>query len=662
MISSNPTFGWHGKILKIDLASGETETLNTLDYADRFIGGRGILSKLYWDSLQTQVDAFHPDSPLIFMTGPLTGTPAIGGSRLNIGGRSPFQHPDQYGVANIGGSFGPRLKATGIDGLVITGQAPGPCYLHIADGQIEIKDATGLWGLSIKETFKRLKATHGKKSRSLGIGPAGENRVRFATIMDEVDSSAASGFAAVMGSKNLKAITATGSVKTPVARPDELNKINKEIRRLTEGKMLVPPNIPGIEQVKFAHCPGCQVGCGRGLYRHEASGREGYLKNCQSAYMYHTWDQRFHEGESSDDLFLATAACNDLGLCTQELCNLFRWLNDCQQNGVLGDDSGLAISQIGSMGFFNKLTEQIVSRKGIGDLLAEGTVRAAQSLGEDAEKLAYNHVSKSGFHNNTYNPRFFNLSTVFYATESTSNINQLHDFSYPLMKWNMWLATDGHMSKIDTDVIRKMAKRFWQDEKAADFSTYEGTAAAAKRIQDRGFAKENLIVCDFLFPITIAEGADDFVGDPTLESRLLSAVTGIDFTEDSYLQTGDRSFNLQRAIHAVEGCRTGRGDDTLSDVHFEQPHEWEEGFFGIFNPEFLVPGPDGEIISRKGAVVDRGEFVKLMDEYYDLRGWDVQSGLQKEKTLNDLGLEDTVPALKRANCLADADKPQVGHP
>jgi aldehyde:ferredoxin oxidoreductase len=139
---------------------------------------------------------------------------------------------------------------------------------------------------------------------------------------------------------------------------------------------------------------------------------------------------------------------------------------------------------------------------------------------------------------------------------------------------------------------------------------------------------------------------DDIVGDPTLESRLLSSVTGIDFSEEAYNETGERSFNLQRAIHAVEGYRIGRKDDVLSETEFESPLDVEDGYFSIFNPDSLLPGSDGEIVSRREEVIEHEKFETMMDEYYELRRWDTKSGLQKEETLRSLDLSDIISELK----------------
>jgi len=215
----------------------------------------------------------------------------------------------------------------------------------------------------------------------------------------------------------------------------------------------------------------------------------------------------------------------------------------------------------------------------------------------------------------------------------------------------MWYATDGAMSPFSTEVMQKIAKRFWKSEKAVDFSSYEGKSEVAFIIQNREYAKENLVVCDFLFPLIAADGTEDHIGDPTLESRILSAVTGMDIDEESYYLTGERVFNLQRAIQGREG-RVGRNDDTLDEFNFTEGIEVEEGFFGLFNPEFMLPGTEDKLTSRKGMVVERDKFEKMMDEYYNLRGWDVETGLQKKQKLGTLSLSEIIPELEEGNLLS----------
>jgi aldehyde:ferredoxin oxidoreductase len=646
------TYGWKGIMLRVNLTSGEIQTLPTIELAERFIGGRGFVSKIYWDEVDTKTDALHPDNPLMVITGPLAGTPAVSGNRWFIAGKSPLLYPDQFGLGNVGGSMATKIKAAGFDGIIITGKAPRPIYVHINDGKLKIKDATGLWGCEIPDTLKRLRSEHGENAQAVCIGPAGENMVRLAIAMSDNGACGGSGFGAVMGSKNLKAIVVEGSGKVAIAKPDKLKETNSQIRSLIEGRILMDPNIEGIELIKRSPCPGCPSGCPRGIYKH-VSGKEEIRKNCGSAYMYYLWDRMQHGGESTPNAFLATSLIDRFGLCAQEMNNLLHWLHECGKKGILTDDkAGITISQLGTLEFIEKLVDMIVHRKGFGDVLAEGTGRAARTVGKGAEEVYDLRATRSGFNALAYNPRFFITNAVFYATESTSTMNQLHEVCFPMMKWTMWFATDGSMSSFSTEVMQNIARKFWKSEKAVDFSTYKGKAEVAFIVQNREYAKENLVVCDFMYPISTADGAEDHVGDPTLESRLLSAVTGINFNEEAYYRTGERIFNLQRAIQGREG-RVGRKDDRLNEFNFTEPFEEEPGFFAVFNPEYMLPGPGGELISRKGKVVERDKFEKVMDEYYTLRGWDIKTGLQRREQLEALELSDIIPDLKRKGLLIE---------
>lgn len=644
--------GWTGTLLRINLSNNEVQTQSIEPYIERFIGGRGLAAKLYWDEVSQATEALHPDSPLMFLTGPLAGSGAIACSRWFVAGKSPLQYPDQFGLANVGGSFGIKLKQAGFDGIIVTGKAAGPVYLHMHDGKVEIKDAKALWGLATDATLERLAAAHGQSAGAACIGPAGERLVRLAGVMSDIGSCGGSGFGAVMGSKNLKAIVADGSRKIAIARPDDLKAVNSRIRSLMEGKNLMDPNVEGIDLVRRASCPGCPAGCPRGLYKH-VSGRQEYRKNCQSVYMYYLWDMKQHGGESTSDPFIATSLCDRLGLCTQEAGNLLYLLDLCAKNGVIDDAAaGIALAQIGTIAFFEQLVDMILAGRGIGAALAQGTIRAAHAIGGDAVKLVERRMTPSGFNADAYNPRYFIPHAVYYATEATSTMNQLHELAFPIMKWTMWYATDGAMSPFGTDVLREIAKRFWRDERAVDFSTYDGKAAVAAIIQNRQYAKETLVACDFLFPLTTADGAPDHAGEPDLESRLLSAVTGMDIGENAYYGIGERVFNLQRAIQAVEG-RVGRKHDRPNEFYFTEPMTEEPGFLGIFNPEFMLPGPGGELVTRLGAVLDREKFSVMMDEYYAIRGWAVASGLQTAAVLEKVGLGEAVPRLRQAGGLAE---------
>ncbi|MFC1944299.1 aldehyde ferredoxin oxidoreductase C-terminal domain-containing protein [Chloroflexota bacterium] len=210
-----------------------------------------------------------------------------------------------------------------------------------------------------------------------------------------------------------------------------------------------------------------------------------------------------------------------------------------------------------------------------------------------------------------------------------------------MYQWIDW-AEGVQTAFVSSDVFRRIAARYWGSELAADFSSYEGKALAAKKIQDRQSVRESLIFCDIAIGWTAAvRDSEDHVGDPSLDSRMLSAVTGREIGEEGLYQIGERIFNLQRAILAREG-HVGRESDRLDEAFHTRPLRQV-----ALNDGVLAPGKDGELISRRGVVVDKDGFEAMKDEYYGLRGWDVGGGLQTREKLVGLGLSDIVPELER---------------
>ncbi len=187
--------------------------------------------------------------------------------------------------------------------------------------------------------------------------------------------------------------------------------------------------------------------------------------------------------------------------------------------------------------------------------------------------------------------------------------------------------------------MRQIAGTFWGSPAALDFSTIEGKALAAKKIQDYGYAKESLILCDLAWPIYQVRPPDITARPGDLESRIITAVTGWPMDEDTFFTLGERIFNLQRAVLIRQGWGGRRGDN-LMDYLFEEPLKWT-----FFDPQLLVPDWQGQPFSRQGAVLDRGEFELMKDDYYRLRGWDVDSGLQTLPELIELGLADVAAGM-----------------
>ena len=646
-------FGWTGTVLRIDLLTGKAVTAASQKYTEDFIGGRAMAARIYWDEVSQDIDAFSPENTLLIMPGPLAGTPATACSRWVMAAKSPYYYPDQYSFGNCGGFFGAAIKFAGYDGLIIKGKAKALSYLLIENDRMELRDAAGLWGLPTDETLTKLKEAHGENARVLCIGPAGENLVRSAIVVTEQGGTVSSGMGAVMGSKNLKAIVVKGSNKVAVADPDKLKELNKRIRAmrkgLNESVYMTEPFLEGIEKVKNNPCYACPAGCMRATFRH-TSGRVEVRKTCAAAFCYTPFDQPYH-GQSTEVPFIATSLCDRFGLDTGEFTNLTYWLQNCFQKEILSEEeTGLPLSKIGSLEFAETFVDMVANRKGFGDLLAQGVRRASIEKGPDAEKAGLERVTRSGYVNDAYGARVFMITSLFYATEARNPIVQLHEVNFLLLKWALWHTTAGAMSPVTTEDLRNIARRVWGSNKAVDFSTYEGKAQAAFMIQNRQHAKESLVACDRYLPILDTDQREDHLGDPTFEPGLFSAVTGREMSEADYYRVGERSFNMQRAICAREG-RAGRKDDSLNEFNFTEPVDHSDGVFGMFNPDLELPGNGDEIISRKGQTLDRAEFEKMKDEYYTFRGWDVATGLQTRKKLEELHVENACAELDKLGLL-----------
>jgi aldehyde:ferredoxin oxidoreductase len=634
-------FGYAGEILRVDLSAGKMARIPTADYADRFLGGRGTAAKIYWDMVPPQTRAFDPENCLICVTGPVAGFNRLAGCRWQICGKSPVTDPEVFSHANLGERWGSWLKYAGYDGLVVQGKAGRPCYLFINEGTIEIRDASHLWGKPAFAVADTLKAELGKGVSVLTIGPAAENQVPFATMVTDDGASGAGGLGGVMGSKRLKAIAVVGDKRPVAADPERLNNIIARIlplRKDTWKNWLL--DIPGITRLHACH--GCGIGCWRKSYKAEGGRRFKFF--CQSGAIYWRMAEEYNS-DWAEVTLLASRLCDQYGLDTIVLQPMIEWLGQCYQEGVLREEeTGLPLSKIGSAEFIEKLTRKIALREGFGDVLARGTRQAAETVGKRAQELLPYSILTRANETRDYDPRLILTNALLYATEPRRPISEIHELSHSLELWLNWATgkDDVFMSYDDFFVI---AEKFWGGAAAADFSTYEGKALAAKKIQDRTYAKESFILCDFLWPIIWVRFAEDHTGDPTMESQVLSAITGKEIDEAGLNGIGERIFNLQRAILLRQGWRGRQGDRLLDFLH-DEPLQYVSRFHNC-----LVPGKNGEMVSRKGARIEREDFENLKSEYYELRGWNVASGLLTEKKLRELALGDVAGDLKERGLL-----------
>ena len=631
-------YGWCGKILKVDLNESRISELDTMDYAELFLGGRGIATRLYWDEAEPGIGAFDPENPLILMSGPLGATGVQGASRFEVVSKSPMLMPEGFCYGNLGGYFAPALKKAGYDGVVVIGRAEGPSYIWINDGTAEIKNATLLWGMGAYTVRDFLKETYGEKVHFVTTGVAGENKCRNATMITDHEGSATAGFGAVMGSKYLKAIAVVGTGRPMVARPKELTELNRYTFHLSKrGTLRMPLPKEHIRYVGKASCYQCGLDCLRGLFR-TASGKEA-VRKCHSLIFYMPWVTR-RPGEHIDTAVDATEICNDFSICTMEMENILMWLEGCYRSGGLTEkETGLELSKIGSREFFELLVTIIARREGFGDILAEGLLRAGERLGVKA--LAHFTEDMSGIGiGGAYSPREYVMNALLYALEPRQPMSMLHEVSYMIARWILHLIRPD-LSPTTAEVFRAAATKFWGSDKAWDLTTYEGKAEAAVKIQDRSYVKDSLVLCDSAWPIMDSFNTPDHMGDIALESKLFSAVTGIDTDEAGLNKYGERIFNLQRGILLREGWQA-KESDFPAEVNFTDPIQTDP-----LNPHLLVPGPGEEPVSVKGNVLDRKKFEKMRDRFYELRGWDISTGLQRRAQLEEISLGDVAHKLEQ---------------
>ena len=393
-------FGYAGKILVVDLSSGSMTDVSTDDYADRFIGGRGLGAKIYWDRVSPESKAFDSDNILVFSTGPLAGLPVLGGSRWQVCGKSSASSKDRFCYGNLGGTWGAELKFSGYDAIVVAGKSQKPVCLFLHQVVSELRDASALWGKGAMESRRILKGELGASVKVVAIGPAGENRAVMATMLADQDAVGTGGLGAVMGSKGLKAIAVGGGRKAfKVADPERLRILTKHYRDIGRTMWEFVSRwsrdpvefrlIPGQEIMKKEPCYGCLGKCPRKIYV-AADGTKGKFV-CHSAFFYQPWAEEYY-GTWNDVPFHATKLCDDYGLDTKAVDLIISWLDGCYKAGVLTEkDTGLPLSAIGSAEFIEALVKTISLREGFGDLLAQGLTKAAEAMGSAARLLLTGH-------------------------------------------------------------------------------------------------------------------------------------------------------------------------------------------------------------------------------------------------------------------------------
>jgi aldehyde:ferredoxin oxidoreductase len=616
-----------GKILHVDLSNSKVSELPIQPYIEKYLGGRGIAARLYWETIAPETKAFDPENRLIFMTGPLVATGAQAATVMSVVGKSPGTFSEGYCYGNIAGYVGAELKKAGYDGIIVEGKASRPTYLWINDSKVEIRDASHLWGQGAYRAGELIQQYHGKDVRFITTGVAGERKVRSAVAFASHESALSCGFGAVMGSKNLKAIAIRGTGKVSVAHPEKLKELNRYTARINRrADLTIPPDVGRtgkaglLEVIGKGGCYLCGSSCIRNVYRYDKR-LEG-LRHCQTMEYYLPW-MYGQDDEPVETFFNAPTMANDYSIDTFELRSMVNWLYACHKAGVLTDkETGLPLSKIGTGEFLEELLHAIAYREGFGDILAEGMVRAAGKVSPQARALFGHEVAPIGQYE-LQPPRLMIVHALLYPMEPRVFQPLVHDTGFVLVAWNF--------KQITTGAVHNIARACWGSDEAGNLASYEGKALAAKIIQNRVCLKDSLGLCDFTWPITYSLATPDNVGDPHLEAELFSAVTGIG--AEKMEKYGDVIVNLQRAILIREGRKLPQAD-------YPQEYNFTEPLGGTgVHVKMMVPGPGDSEVDMAGNKLDRESFTGMLKEYYRLRGWDEATGMPRAEALAALGLD-----------------------
>lgn len=600
------------RILEIDLNSGQTAT-QEIDKVrlTKFFAGSGLAASILFDLLNPDLDPFHPDSPLIFMTGLLTGIPVPCGCRISVCAKSPL---GIWGEANAGGYWGPELKFTGFDGLLIKGKADKPVYLYITPRGAEIREAKDLWGKGTFLTTEKLLALTDPKAQVAAIGPAGENLSFMAAIVTggaEARVMARTGLGAVMGSKNLKAVVVRGDKKPYIYDASILHETTKEFSAhlkfveslskigtaaLIESKEAIgalpiknftlfhwdkAPKISGPTMVaefltKHYGCYSCPIRCGK------------EVKTSKGPYAGYSGHGPEYETLASlgslilnDDLTaIINLNCllNDLGLDTMSAGVTGAFAIEAFTKGLLKETDGLDLEWGNTQAIWS-LMEKIARRQGVGEIFADGVRKAAQILGQETYEFA---LHSKGLEVSLSNP----TPTVSLALSwATSNRGACH--------------LEGFSHQVEGGVPYPEAGY----NGPMKGTTGEGKGKLTALMQNYMAVFNSLGLCKFLF---FARVSHEMLG------QWIKGLTGWELSSSNLMEVGDRLYNLKRSYNVLLGI------DHKAD---------------IVAPRILQNLRPNEPLAAGEKL-----FLDMRQEYYAFRGWD-EKGIPRREKLLSLGLE-----------------------
>ncbi|MHC5073830.1 MAG: aldehyde ferredoxin oxidoreductase family protein [Planctomycetota bacterium] len=595
--------GYCGKFLRINLKSGaiKKEDLN-MEFAKKFIGGRGLGSFILSQEVPPNIDAFSPENKIIIATGPLTGTQAPASGRHMVITKSPLT--GTIACSNSGGFWAAELKKAGYDMIILEEMSEKPCYIFVSDDTVEIRNAENYWGKLVSETTEGLLDEVGDaKARVMTIGPAGENKALVAAVMnDKYRAAGRSGVGAVMGSKNLKAIVVRGTGKLEPANAEAAKEVLKSVRKKIKEQPVTGQGLPaygtavlvnivnesGIYPTKYFQkayfetankvsgetlaenylvkntaCYGCPIACGRRskLGDVEAEGPEfetlwAYSADC-----------------GIDDLptvIKANNLCNEYGLDTISAGSTIACAMALYEKGLIKPEEidGPPLN-FGSLEAVVEWTRKMGASEGFGTKLALGSYRLAEMYGVPELSMS---VKKQELP--AYDPRGVQGHGLQYAT---SNRGGCH--------------VRGYLISPEILGVPEQLDRF----------SLEGKAVWVKAFQDLTAVIDSLGLCLFT---SFAMGADDYWA-------VYCAITGVDISKEKFLAAGERIWNLERVFNLSAGVKPDQ--DKLPKRLLKEP---------------IPEGPS------KGHVHRLSE---LLPQYYKERGWS-EEGIPTDDKLAALGI------------------------
>ncbi len=610
--------GYHGKNLRVNL-SDDTVSVETTDelFRRQYLGGAGFITYYLWKELASGIDPLSPDNKLVFASGPVTGISLPGSGRHCVGAKSPLTG----GIAKseAGEFWGTELKRAGYDAIIIEGRAERPVYLWVHDGEAEIRDARHLWGKKTKETQQVIRAELGdEKIRIALIGPGGENLVRYACVMHGLfDAAGRGGLGAVMGSKNLKAIGVRGRRVPAVAEPERVKECrawalanihrlrgfkefgtgspmeafeargNLPVRNFRDGLFPGTKKISAVTmrdtiRVGMDACFGCPVRC---------------KKVVEVAEPYHV--DRAYGGPEYETLAALGSNCGIDNLKAiakaNELCNAYSldtisagaviaFAMECFENGLFSvKDTGGIELRFGNDEAMLKLIELIARREGIGELLAEGTSRAAGQTGQNSMEFA---IQVKGLEAGMHEPRYKVGMGLGYMVNpaGADHCCNIHDNGYASEKNLGDLRPMGILEPVPRDNI--------SSRKVALF----------RLVQLEHVLLDSLVLCQFL------HHTHEQIADVT------AAVTGWDTSIIEQIKVAERIMTVARLFNIREGFTAA--DDTLP-------------------ARFFKPKTDGALADKP---LDPVKMERAKSYYYGLMGWDSHTGIPTVDKLAELGI------------------------